>query len=71
MTYNATAMQDLVRQILAELGENPDREGLLATPRRVEKSLRFLTSGYAVNIEALINHTEKTQTRLRNCRLIL
>jgi len=48
-------MQDLVRQILAEMGENPDREGLLATPRRVEKSLKFLTSGYAVNIEALIN----------------
>ena len=51
MTYNATAMQDLVRQILAELGENPDREGLLATPRRVEKSLKFLTSGYTVDIE--------------------
>ena len=55
MTYNATAMQDLVRQILAELGENPDREGLLSTPRRVEKSLKFLTSGYDVDIEALIN----------------
>jgi GTP cyclohydrolase I len=55
MTYNATTMQDLVRQILAQLGENPDREGLIATPRRVEKSLRFLTSGYTVDIEALIN----------------
>src|SRR6187549_1564212 len=55
MTYNASAMQDLVRQILAELGENPDREGLLDTPRRVEKSLGFLTSGYTVDIEALIN----------------
>jgi GTP cyclohydrolase I len=53
--YNASAMQDLVRQILAGLGENPDREGLLATPRRVEKSLTFLTSGYAVDIESLIN----------------
>ena len=55
MTYNATAMQDLVRQILAELGENPEREGLLSTPRRVEKSLKFLTSGYDVDIESLIN----------------
>ena len=55
MTYNATAMQDLVRQILAELGENPDREGLLSTPRRVEKSLKFLTSGYETDIETLIN----------------
>jgi GTP cyclohydrolase I len=56
MTYNARAMQDLVRQILAELGENPDREGLVSTPRRVEKSLKFLTSGYGVDIESLINH---------------
>jgi GTP cyclohydrolase I len=55
MTYNAATMQDLVRQILAGLGEDPDREGLLATPRRVEKSLKFLTSGYAVDIDALIN----------------
>jgi len=55
MTYNASAMQDLVRQILAELGENPEREGLLSTPRRVEKSLKFLTSGYGIDIETLIN----------------
>jgi len=55
MTYNASAMQDLVRQMLAGLGEDPDREGLLSTPRRVEKSLKFLTSGYAVNIDTLIN----------------
>src|SRR3954469_12754952 len=55
MTYNASAMQDLVRQMLAELGEDPDREGLLSTPRRVEKSLKFLTSGYAVNIDTLLN----------------
>ena len=41
--------------MLAGLGEDPDREGLLSTPRRVEKSLKFLTSGYAVNIETLIN----------------
>jgi GTP cyclohydrolase I len=55
MTYNASAMQDLVRQMLAELGEDPHREGLLSTPRRVEKSLKFLTSGYAVDIDTLIN----------------
>jgi GTP cyclohydrolase IA len=41
--------------MLAGLGEDPDREGLLSTPRRVEKSLKFLTSGYAVNIDTLIN----------------
>jgi GTP cyclohydrolase I len=56
MTYNAAVMQDLVRRILAELGEDPGREGLTETPRRVEKSLKFLTSGYAVDIDALINN---------------
>ena len=55
MTYNATAMQEHVRQILAELGENPDREGLAATPRRVEKSLKFLTSGYQTDCKTLLN----------------
>lgn len=48
-------MQDLIRQLLAELGENPDREGLADTPRRVERSLRFLTGGYGADIDALIN----------------
>src|SRR6201997_1521655 len=48
-------MQDLIRQLLTELGEDPDREGLLRTPRRGEKALTFLTSGYAVNIDEIIN----------------
>src|SRR6202050_654717 len=48
-------MQDLIRQLLAGLGEDPDREGLLRTPQRVEKALTFLTSGYAVNIDEIIN----------------
>jgi GTP cyclohydrolase IA len=48
-------MQDLIRRLLAELGENPDREGLLGTPKRVEKALRFLTSGYSANIDEVLN----------------
>jgi GTP cyclohydrolase IA len=56
MTYNATEMQNLVEQLLSELGEDPTREGLRETPRRVEKSLRFLTGGYAVDVRALINN---------------
>jgi len=48
-------MQDLVRRLLAALGEDPTREGLLETPRRVEQSLRFLTSGYDVDIDDVIN----------------
>jgi GTP cyclohydrolase I len=48
-------MQDLIRQLLAELGENPTREGLLNTPRRVEKALKFLTSGYDIDADGLLN----------------
>jgi len=48
-------MQDLIRQLLAELGENPAREGLVRTPTRVEKSLAFLTSGYRANIDEVLN----------------
>ena len=48
-------MQDLVRHLLAALGEDPDREGLRETPRRVDKSLRFLTSGYQADIDAIVN----------------
>src|SRR5512144_703832 len=48
-------MVRLIRQLLAELGEDPDREGLLATPSRVEKVLRFLTSGYDADIDEVIN----------------
>jgi GTP cyclohydrolase IA len=52
--YN-TRMQDLIRRLLVELGEDPDREGLARTPRRVEKALRFLTSGYSADIDAVLN----------------
>lgn len=48
-------MQDLIRQLLTALGEDPDREGLRQTPRRVDQSLRTLTSGYAADIDAVIN----------------
>jgi GTP cyclohydrolase I len=45
---------DRVREVLAALGENPGREGLLKTPERVEKSLRFLTQGYGMTVEEVI-----------------
>jgi GTP cyclohydrolase I len=48
-------MQDTIRRLLAELGEDPGRDGLRDTPRRVHDSLRFLTSGYDVDLDALIN----------------
>jgi GTP cyclohydrolase I len=43
-----------VRAILEALGENPDREGLLKTPDRVESSLRFLTQGYRMTVEEVV-----------------
>ena len=52
--YNGR-MQELIRQLLAELGEDADREGLVRTPVRVEKALRFLTSGYDADIDAVLN----------------
>jgi GTP cyclohydrolase I len=48
-------MQELIRQLLSELGEDPNREGLRDTPRRVEKSLSFLTSGYQIDVDELVN----------------
>ena len=48
-------MQDLVRRLLIELGENPDREGLVRTPARVEQALRFLTAGYDADIDDVLN----------------
>jgi GTP cyclohydrolase I len=49
-------MQDVIRQLLAELGEDPSREGLLDTPKRVEKAMRFLTSGYHADVDAVLNN---------------
>jgi GTP cyclohydrolase IA len=48
-------MQEVIRRLLTELGEDPDREGLLSTPKRVEKALSFLTSGYRANIDEVLN----------------
>ena len=48
-------LKDLIKQILSQVGEDPEREGLKDTPERVEKSLKFLTSGYGINIEDIVN----------------
>ncbi|MBI4051306.1 MAG: GTP cyclohydrolase I FolE [Elusimicrobia bacterium] len=45
----------LIREMLAQIGEDPEREGLLKTPQRVAKALKELTSGYQVDIDQLIN----------------
>ena len=48
-------MEALIRQLLLELGEDVDREGLVKTPQRVAKALGFLTSGYAADIDDVLN----------------
>jgi GTP cyclohydrolase I len=50
----APALDELVRLMLVELGENPDRDGLVKTPERVEKSMRWLTRGYEMSVAEVI-----------------
>ena len=47
-------MQDLYASVLTELGEDPNREGLLKTPERVAKAMQFLTNGYQLNPDEII-----------------
>jgi len=44
-----------MREIIGELGENPERDGLLNTPERVEKALKYLTSGYSADLDKIVN----------------
>ncbi len=50
----ATPFQERVRDLLGELGEDPERQGLVKTPERVEKSLRWLTRGYQLSVRDVI-----------------
>jgi len=49
------SVASLVRKIIAQIGEDPEREGLKKTPERYEKALKFLTSGYHQNVDHLLN----------------
>src|SRR5262245_15679855 len=49
-------MQELIRQLLTQLGEDPNREGLADTPKRVAKAFEFLTSGYRADIDRVLNN---------------
>ena len=48
-------MEEIIRNLLIELGEDPNREGLKDTPKRVKKSFEFLTKGYKEEIDDVIN----------------
>ena len=65
MPLNAAKIEGLVRELLAEIGEDPQREGLVKTPQRVAAALAFLTSGSRADAAKLINgaiFTQKTNS---------
>ena len=66
--------QDEVRRILGALGEDPDRPGLIKTPERVEKSLRWLTRGYGLSVmdavgDALFEEEHSSMILVRDIEL--
>src|SRR3989304_2947227 len=61
MALNEEKIARLVRELLIEIGEDPAREGLLDTPKRVAKALEFLTSGYRTDTAQVINGACFTQ----------
>jgi len=52
---NKERVTQLVRELLLELGEDPDREGLLKTPQRVAEAYEYLTSGYRADVDEVVN----------------
>ncbi len=61
MEPNLQKIEALVRELLAELGEDPQREGLAKTPLRVAQALSFLTQGYRTEPGVVINNALFTQ----------
>jgi len=53
-TLTSATYEDLVREMLVRLGEDPDREGLSRTPERVAKAMQFLVKGYKDDPETLL-----------------
>ena len=53
-TLTSASYEELVREMIVRLGEDPDREGLVRTPARVEKAMQFLVKGYKEDPEALL-----------------
>jgi GTP cyclohydrolase I len=61
MAVNTKKIESLVRELLIEIGEDPEREGLLKTPNRVAAALEFLTSGSRIDPVTVINEAIFTQ----------
>jgi GTP cyclohydrolase IA len=54
-SLDAVSTQDLYREMLARIGEDPTRDGLLRTPERMEKSMAFLTRGYTMDVTTVLH----------------
>jgi GTP cyclohydrolase I len=52
---NDQGIAPLIQELLGRLGEDPKRDGLLRTPQRVDQAMRFLTSGYQMKVEKILN----------------
>src|SRR6201994_2344852 len=52
---DSVSTQDLYRELLVRIGEDPTRDGLMRTPERMEKSMQFLTRGYAMNVTDVLH----------------
>ena len=61
-TLTSATFEELVREVLVRLGEDPEREGLLRTPERVHKAFEFLTRGYNEDPEAMLKKALFTVT---------
>jgi GTP cyclohydrolase IA len=59
-TINKNKIEKLIRQLLLELGENPDREGLVETPKRIAEMYEEIFSGYRMNAELDVSFNEQT-----------
>ena len=61
-TLTSASFEELVREMLVHLGEDPEREGLVRTPARVQKAFEFLTKGYNEDPEAMLKNALFTVT---------
>jgi GTP cyclohydrolase I len=59
-TINKNKIERLIRQLLVELGENPEREGLVETPKRIAEMYEEIFSGYRMNAELDVSFNEET-----------
>jgi GTP cyclohydrolase IA len=55
ISLNSASTEELYRELLVRIGEDPERDGLLQTPSRMEKALKFLTRGYTMDVQTVLH----------------